>query len=171
MSRGNRLILKRAQRQDMPSIAQIVRSSAEWYRPLVDEKDMSEHEVDEQWQEQNFKRREFWLGTNEDNSPIGTVSLQYFDDTAYLGYVYLHAKHTGKGYGRQLLDHARERAREKGMRRMVLIAHPEAKWAVKAYQRYGFERMLEKKPEILSWKNGLLKPYYEEGFHLFRFSL
>lgn len=161
------LIIKKAEKSDMPSIAQIVKSSAEWYRPFVDEKDMQEHDVNKDWQERNFRQREFWVGKNDRGQSIGTVSLQYFGDTAYLGYVYLHAEHTGKGYGKILLNHAKKTAREKGSKKLILIAHPKAQWAVKAYLRYGFEVMAKKKQDVLSFKDGLLKPYYEEGFHLF----
>lgn len=165
------LNIQRAQRSDMKSIAQIVKSSAEWYRPFVDEKDMAEHDVDQSWQEKNYQKREFWLGTNSKGESIGTVSLQYFGDTAYLGYVYLHADHTGKGYGKILLNHAKKTAKEKGIKKLILIAHPEAKWAVKAYIRYGFEVIAQKKQDVLAFKDGLLKPYYEEGFHLYRLPL
>lgn len=165
------LIIQRAQRGDMKDIAQIVKSSAEWYRPFVEEKDMGEHDVDQNWQERNYQQREFWLGTNDLGESIGTVSLQYFGDTAYLGYVYLHADHTGKGYGKVLLNHAKKTAKEKGIKKLILIAHPEAEWAVKAYLRYGFEIIAKKKQDVLAFKDGLLKPYYEEGFHLFRMPL
>lgn len=169
--RTSKLIIQRAKREDMKAIAKIVSSSAEWYRPIVDEKDMAEHDVDEKWQEINFKRREFWVGKSSERETVGTVSLQYFGECAYLGYVYLHADHTGKGYGKTLLEHARERAKEQGMDQMVLIAHPQAKWATKAYERFGFQRIAKQKEDVLSWNKGVLKPYYEEGFHLYAYDL
>jgi RimJ/RimL family protein N-acetyltransferase len=171
MLQKTQLKISRAQSADMTNIAKIIRSSADWYRPFVDEKDMTEHDVDKQWEVDNFKKREFWVGKNGTDQTVGTVSLQYFNDTAYLGYVYLHAQHTGRGYGKILLDHAKARATEKGMEQMILIAHPEAKWAIKAYQRYGFKILHKKRDDVLSWKNGLLKPYYEEGFYLFHYDL
>ena len=56
------LKIRQARRDDMGQIADFVRSSAEWYRPFVDEKDMAEHEVGEAWADENFKKRDFYVG-------------------------------------------------------------------------------------------------------------
>lgn len=165
------LTLLKARLDDMPSIARIITSSSEWYRPFVAEKDMDQHDVDEKWQRENFKKREFWLGKNSKGETVGTVSLQFFDQTAYLGYVYLHADHTGKGHGKKLLLHAKQEAIESGMKELILIAHPKAKWAMKAYLRFGFRVIAKEKEKILEYKDGLLGPYYEEGFHLLKYTL
>lgn len=165
------LNINRAEQTDMPRIAQIIRSSAEWYRPFVADKDMAEHLVDENWQKKNFKKRDFWIGANPQGQKVGTVSLQYFGESAYLGYVYLDAQHTGKGHGKRLLDHAKQIAQENGMRQMVLLAHPKASWAISAYKKYGFVCLESDKAKILSWNQSSLKSYYEEGFHLYAFDL
>ena len=164
------LKIKPAQKQDMDTIAKFIRSSAEWYEKFVDEKDLSEHYVGEKWKEENFKKRDFYLGKNEE-TPVGTISLQYFEDVTYLGYIYLHTNHVGKGYGHQLIDYAKDLSEKKGQEAMVLIAHPEATWATKAYEKYGFKKFLTKRSDILAWKDGLLKEYYEEGFHLYHYDL
>ena len=91
---------------------------------------------------------------------------------AYLGYIYLDADQAGKGYGPKLIDHARAICLSKpGINKMALIAHPKATWAIKAYERYGFKKILEKKEEILKYNRGFLKPYYEEGFHLYEYQI
>lgn len=162
--------IKRASMIDMPKVANIIRSSAEWYEPFVDEKDLDQHYVDEKWQRENYQKREFYLG-QKDSEPLGTISMQFFGETTYLGYIYLNTKHVGKGIGRKLIDFARKKSKQREQKEMVLIAHPEAKWATRAYKKYGFECKFKEKDKILAWKNGLLKPYYEEGFHLYHYSL
>ena len=164
------LAIRRANYQDMPTIAGFISSSADWYRKFVDPKDMDQHEVDQEWIDDNFFRREFFLGVDGD-TPVGTVTLQTLGEDAYLGYVYLDAKHVGKGFGHQLMDHAKKISKERGLEGMVLIAHPQAKWATKAYEKYGFECIARKKEDVLSWNDGALKPYYEEGFHLYRYPI
>lgn len=164
------LKIEAADKEDMDVIAKFIRSSAEWYEPFLDEKDLSEHYVDEQWKKENFKKRDFYIGKTEKDN-IGTISLQYFDDVTYLGYIYLHVKHVGKGYGKKLMDFAKRLSKKNGQDAMVLIAHPEAEWAVKAYEKYGFKKFLTEKEKIVAWKNGLLKEYYEEGFHLYKYDL
>jgi len=164
------LNIDRAQMSDMPKIAGLIRSSAEWYKPFVAEKDMNEHYADEKWQKENFFKRDFYLG-KQNQEPVGTISMQYFKETTYLGYIYLSTKHVGKGIGRRLIDFAKKKSKERGQKQMVLIAHPEATWAIKAYEKYGFKKKLTEREKILNWNNGLMKPYYEEGFHLYEYAL
>lgn len=162
------LKIRPAQREDMAMIADFVSSSADWYRPIVDEGDMAEHDVGEEWAETNFRRRHFYVGY-ADGKAVGTISLQYFGRHAYLGYIYLDVAHVGKGYGQTLMKFAERVARKMGMVDMILIAHPEATWARKAYLKYGFEIIESAREKILAWEGGCLKPYYEEGFELYRY--
>lgn len=165
------LKIRAAMRDDMGTIADFVRSSAEWYRPIVDEKDMAEHEVDAAWADENFKKRDFYVGFTEEGEAVGTISLQYFGDYAYLGYIYLDVKHVGKGFGQTLMSFAEKTARAAGMCGMALIAHPEAKWASKAYLKYGFEIVETDKDAVLDWNDGVLRHYYEEDFELYLYDL
>jgi GNAT superfamily N-acetyltransferase len=155
-----------AQEKDMELVAGFVRSSSHWYQPIVDQKDMGQHAVNNDWARINFERRDFHIGIS-DGVPIGTVSLQYFDPYAYIGYLYLLTEHVGKGYGKKLMEFASTVARNKGMGGLALIGHPKATWAKKAYLKYGFRIVSTKKNDVLNWQNGVLKPYYEEDFELY----
>jgi GNAT superfamily N-acetyltransferase len=161
-----RLSIRPATLEDMKLVASFVRSSADWYRPIVSEKDMAEHAVDDAWARKNFARRDFYVGTIGKGA-IGTISLQYFRRYAYLGYIYLDVAHVGKGYGHRLMDFAQGVAKQHDVRGMALIAHPEATWAKKAYLKYGFEIVETDKEHVLAWEDGALRPYYEEGFELY----
>lgn len=152
--------------EDMEAIAGFLRSTADWYRPFVAEDDMAEHDVPEEWKEDNFERRDFYVGELGDD-PVGTVSLQFFGDHAYLGYIYLDADQVGKGYGQRLMDFAAAEARSQGMKGLALIAHPKATWATRAYRKFGFELVGRERAEVLAWNGGVLRDYYEEGFQLF----
>jgi ribosomal protein S18 acetylase RimI-like enzyme len=160
------LVIRPARREDMDLVASFVRSSADWYRPIVDEKDMGEHAVDDAWAQLNFERRDFYIG-RASGEPVGTISLQYFGRYAYLGYIYLDVEHVGKGYGQTLMRFAERIARERGMDGLVLIAHPEATWAKRAYLKYGFEIIERERERVLAWQDGALASYYEEGFELY----
>lgn len=155
-----------AKREDMALIADFVSSSAEWYRKIVDAKDMAEHDVGEAWAETNFARRDFYIGQSG-GKPVGTISLQYFGEFAYLGYIYLDVKHVGRGFGHKLMQFAEKKARERGMRGMALIGHPQATWARRAYLKFGFEIVASDKAEVLAWQDGALDGYYEEDFELY----
>lgn len=155
---------------DMEMVAKMIRSSADWYADFVSPDDLAEHYVDKDWQQRNYRLRDFYMGYDGAQA-VGTISLQYFGDYAYIGYLYLDTRFVGKGYGRAFLDFAVRQARRRGMKGIVLIAHPDATWAVKAYSRYGFERIADNRRAILTWNQGALKPYYEEGFDLYLYSL
>lgn len=164
--------INKASYEDMSDVAEILKSSAHWYEKFVDEKDMDQHNVDEEWIDENYKKREFYVTKNKEGKSIGTISLQNFDDqTTYLGYVYLDVNYVGNGIGRKLISFAEELSSKRGQEEMILLAHPEAKWATKAYEKYGFEKVHDKKEDVISYKGNLLESYYEEGFHLYRFKL
>jgi GNAT superfamily N-acetyltransferase len=154
----------------METIANFIRSTADWYRPFLSEEDMREHDLPPEWKRKNFRRRDFFLGMVGD-TPVGTISLQYFGDYAYVGYVYLDAGHVGKGYGRELLEFAAGMASRKGMKGVALIAHPKATWATKAYEKFGFQKVASAREQVLSWNGGVLRDYYEEGFELYVYDL
>ena len=123
-----KLFISRCNIEEMPIIARLIRSSADWYRSFVAEKDMKEHDVGQEWIDKNFCRREFYLARNPKGEPIGFHSHQTFGKVAYLGYIYLDIAHVGKGYGKKLVDHARRLSEAKQLESMVLLAHPKAKW-------------------------------------------
>ena len=117
-----------------------------------------------------MKKRDFYVAV-ADGTPVGTLTLQFFGEYTYLGYVYIDTAHVGNGYGRKLLEFAARESKNRGMKGMVLIAHPQASWAIKAYQKFGFKLAHRDKDDILAWNGGVLKPYYEEYFQLFMYDL
>lgn len=165
------LEIEPARWEHAPIIVEILRSSAEWYEDIVEPEDLDEHYVDMDWARENLEKRDFYVG-RVNGEIAGTISLQPVgDDAFYLGYVYLHTDHVGNGFGSELLDFAREKAEREGRSELVLIAHPEAVWACKAYKRYGFEVIARDRDEVLGWHDGWLEPYYEVGFELYRYQV
>lgn len=166
----SRLAMRRAHFQDMPRVGEIIRSSADWYRSFTTPEDMYCHEAGESWQRENYPRREFYLG-DLDGESAATLSLQDFGQDLYLGYVFLDTAFVGKGLGRELLDFAVREARLRDKEGLVLLAHPAADWAVRAYRKYGFERIARSREEILTWNRGAMREFYEEGFELYRYQV
>lgn len=171
LNQSSPLKFRPAQPEDVPAIAKIVSSSATWYEDFVEPNDMDQHKVDEQWAKRNIKKRDFYIAQDKNGNIVGTISFQYFNDVVYLGYVYLKTDYVGKGYGQHFLRFARFKSSTMRKKSMILIAHPKAKWATKAYEKFGFEKYLTEKDKILEYKDGLLEKYYEEGFHLYRYDL
>ncbi len=161
------LKIEAASRKEMSLVSHMIRTSADMYAQFVAEEDMDEHYVGAEWEEKNFHQRDFYLGYNAEGDAVGTLSLQYFGDYVYIGYLYLDTKYMGNGYGRRFLDFAREKVAKNNKKGMYLIAHPEATWAVRAYEKYGFKEEASRKEDILAWNQGCLNGYHEEGFNLF----
>ena len=158
--------LRPTTRPELPAVVEILRSTADWYAPFVTPEDLeSQHRVDLAWARENFERREFFSAVL-DGQVVGVLTLQETGDHLYLGYVYVHREHVGKRIGRRLLDHAAAEVERRGLQGMVLIAHPEAEWAVRAYQKYGFECVARTDDDVCAWNDGWLEAYHEQGFHL-----
>jgi ribosomal protein S18 acetylase RimI-like enzyme len=155
---------------DLPAVVAILRSTTDWYRPFVEPADLeSQHNVDLAWAVENFERREFWSAVVGDEV-VGLITLQDAGSCLYLGYVYVHRDHVGKRIGRRLLDHAAAEVERRDKDGMVLIAHPEAAWAVKAYEKFGFECVAKDDDTVCEWNDGWLEPYHEQGFHLWQWT-
>lgn len=76
----------------------------------------------------------------------GMCHGDYFDtfwmegDTCYLSSLYVVPEERGKGYGKQLVDHARALAKARGCRAMVLDSGLPRTAAHQFYEHYGFEK-------------------------------
>ncbi|MGE0201134.1 MAG: GNAT family N-acetyltransferase [Candidatus Melainabacteria bacterium] len=161
----------RATREKMDVVANFIRSADAWYRAIIHEDDLDEYQMSEDWVEKNFERREFYLGYTPGDQPVGTLSMQVFGRAMYLGYIYVDNHFVGQGFGHQFLEFARHTACERGLDSMNLLVHPRATWAVKAYQKYGFQLLYPYAEDILAWNEGALAPYCENGFQLFQYRL
>jgi GNAT superfamily N-acetyltransferase len=165
------LTISPARLEHMTDVVDIISSSAKWYEGFVDPKDMTEHHVDAEWARENFTKRDFYVARVDDQI-VGTITLQEVNDAyIHLEYEYQQTEHVGQGYGGMKLDWAAKEARRRGKKALVLIAHPEADWAIRAYEKFGFKRVFTDKKDILNWCDGWMKPYYEEGFHFYQYDV
>ena len=64
---------------------------------------------------------------------------EYF---AYLGFMYTHVAHRGKGINAQILDALKTWSNEKGLTEIRLSVYEENIPALRAYEKYGFQKHL-----------------------------
>lgn len=77
---------------------------------------------------------------NEEHQIIGTVGLFPMDnDMCELRKMYLHPSCRGRGFGKKLLEHAIDKARELGFKSIILETAAVLKEAIALYKKYGFE--------------------------------
>ena len=168
-------VVFRASREMMGVVAEIIRSNAHLYRDIVEnEHDWSEHMVDDDWAERNFKIREFYLardGSGRAAEYVATGSYQNLGDFAYVGYFYVRHGLHGRGYGRALMRFLEARALADGLTDLRLFCNSRSDWAMRFYEKIGFKECTRDKGEIFNIGGGILRPFYEEGSILMKKSV
>lgn len=83
----------------------------------------------------------------EDSKVKGFCHGAYFNTfwfsglTCYLSSIISNKEDRGKGYGRKLMDHAKELAEERGCKAIILDSAMRRKDAHRFYETYGFDKM------------------------------
>ena len=87
-----------------------------------------------------YKDGIFDVLVSDDGGIIGTVALKPGRDGACeLRKMYLKSKYRGRGYGKRLLNHAINGAKELGMTQIQLETAQVLEEAVELYKKFGFE--------------------------------
>ena len=92
--------------------------------------------------ELNYTNRNgiFDLLENENSNVIATVGLYNIDKvTCELRKMYMLKSERGKGYGKLLLNHAVQKAKELGYKKIILETASVLKEAIGLYESYGFK--------------------------------
>lgn len=73
----------------------------------------------------------------EDAEPYKKLSLH-----SYIGFLYLEPEHRGKGVIQSILQHLKEWSVARGVLELILEVYLENDAAVRAYQKFGFEKKM-----------------------------
>ncbi len=153
----------RASYELMDEVRAILNSNYHLYKDIVHEKDLSEHQVDEEWANRNFQIREFYLA-RDNGEYVGMASFQNLKDSfAYIGYLYVRNGVQRKGYGSAIIKFLEMRTKQEGLGKICLFAQGKADWALKFYKKSGFSVRFTEKDYIIGFENGILRPFYEEN--------
>jgi len=128
------------------AILAIVNAAAEAYRGVIPA---------DRWHEPYMSAEEldgeiaagvaFW-GYEEDGELVGVMGIQQVRDVDLIRHAYVTPGRQGGGVGGALLRHLRERA----ARPMLVGTWAAAEWAIRFYERHGFELVSpERKTELL----------------------
>ena len=157
------LTMIRASLELMDEVRECINSNYDLYKDIVEEKDLSEHMVSQEWAERNFKIREFYLA-RKDGKYVGATSYQNLNDKlAYVGYFYIKRQHQGKGLGSAMMNFVQMRTLKDDLDQLYLFAQPDAHWAGAFYHKLGFKIASSDKEQILDIENGVFEPFYEEN--------
>lgn len=143
-------MIRRCEMEDFEAVWEIINDGAQAYRGIIPEdrwtepymsREKLQHEIDD--------GVAFW-GDEEDGVLRGVMGIQDVKDVTLIRHAYVRTSSQGRGVGARLLGHLRELTE-----RPVLIgAWADAVWAIRFYERNGFEMV------GMEVKNRLLKTYW-----------
>jgi N-acetylglutamate synthase-like GNAT family acetyltransferase len=143
-------MIRRCDDRDFELIWAIINDGAQAYKGIIPadrwtepymSREKLQHEIDE--------GVVFW-GYEESGTLVGVMGLQQVQDVTLIRHAYVVTSSQKRGIGAHLLSHLRELAN-----RPVLIGTwADAAWAIRFYERHGFQMVDSKE------KNRLLKKYW-----------
>ena len=133
-------ILRRAMDADAPAVRTLVFGILRDYGLPTDAH--TDSDLDDLNAHYFSRGGEFVVLTTADGTLIGCVGLYRIDDACIeLRKMYLASGWRGRGYGRRLLNHALERARNFGVKKITLETATVLKEAIALYTQAGFRRV------------------------------
>ncbi len=142
--------IRRCREEERETILEIVNAAAEAYRGVIPadrwhEPYMGVGELDGEI----AAGVEFW-GYEADGRLIGVMGIQPVRDVVLIRHAYVRPERQGEGIGRALLEHLR------GITNLPILigTWASAEWAIRFYERNGFELVSEER------KSALLETYW-----------
>jgi len=137
----------RACRDDeRPAVLAIVNAAAEAYRGVIPEDRWHEPYMDAAELDREIAAGVVFWGFEEDGELVGVMGIQPVGDVDLIRHAYVRPGRQRGGIGGALLAHLRDEA----SRPMLVGTWAAAEWAIRFYERHGFELVSrERKTELL----------------------
>ena len=143
---------------DVPTIDSIINQAAQAYRGVIPE---------DCWHEPYMTRAdllvelaagvEFW-GCDESDALVAVMGTQNVGDVTLIRHAYVLPQHQSRGLGGILLDALVGRA----VRPLLVGTWAAARWAIRFYERHGFEQVAESEKDRLLDKYWIIPPRQRE---------
>jgi len=133
------VILRRAQREDLETVASVLAAAFASYRPLYTEEGYARTTPSARELALRFDEGPMWVA-DIGGAIVGTLSAVVQGDSLFLRSMAILPGARGERMGRQLLDEATRFAREGGARSLTLSTTPFLDRAIALYESYGFRR-------------------------------
>ena len=143
---------------DVPTIDSIINQAAQAYRGVIPE---------DCWHEPYMSRAEllaelaagveFW-GCDESDGLVAVMGTQNVGDITLIRHAYVLPQHQSRGLGGILLDALVGRA----VRPLLVGTWAAARWAIRFYERHGFEQVAESEKDRLLDKYWTIPPRQRE---------
>jgi GNAT superfamily N-acetyltransferase len=127
--------IRRCSEQDLATMLAIINDAAVAYRGVIPADRWHEPYMPESELRAEIEAGvEFW-GLDTDEGLVGVMGVQPVRDVDLIRHAYVRPDRQGYGVGTELIEHLRRR----NTRRMLVGTWAGATWAIKFYQRHGFE--------------------------------
>ena len=131
---------------ERPAILAIVNAAAEAYRGVIPEDRWHEPYMDAAELDREIAAGVVFWGYEEDGELVGVMGIQPVGDVDLIRHAYVRPGRQRGGIGGALLAHLRDQA----SRPMLVGTWAAAEWAIRFYERHGFELVSrERKTELL----------------------
>ncbi len=135
---------------DLPTIYEIINESALAYKGVIPADRWHEPYMPMVELESEIGNGVRFYGYREGERILGVMGIQDVKDVTLIRHAYVRTESRGQGVGRRLLAHLRQLT----SRRVLIGTWKAATWAIRFYQRNGFELVGEEA------KNRLLQTYW-----------
>jgi GNAT superfamily N-acetyltransferase len=135
---------------DRGAILAIVNAAAEAYRGVIPQDRWRDPYMDTRELETEIDEGVVFWGYEDDGALIGVMGIQAMEDVDLIRHAYVLPGRQGFGVGGALLSHLRRLT----SRRILVGTWATADWAIRFYQRHGFELVSTAR------KNALLDTYW-----------
>jgi GNAT superfamily N-acetyltransferase len=85
-----------------------------------------------------------WVRTDGEDAPLAYLLAEVVDGCAHLEQVSVHPDAAGHGFGRELVEHLLDWARERGLTGVTLTTYVDVPWNGPYYRRLGFRPLDER---------------------------
>lgn len=100
---------------------------------------------------------------------LGTIEIN--NDVVYLLALYFMREHQNKGIGKIVMEHKFHSYKIENRKEIVLLAHQEATWACKFYEKNGFKLISNEEDRIKSYSNKIMENHYIKNSVLYSFKI
>jgi GNAT superfamily N-acetyltransferase len=140
-------MIRRCTQLDVPVIDAIINEAAAAYRGHVPDDCLHDPYMGRQELLREMASGVQFSGWDEDGQLLGVMGIQDVKDVSLIRHAYVRRAAQGKGIGSALLTHLMSKA----TRPLLVGTWAAAEWAIRLYQRHGFELAhAEEKDRLLS---------------------
>jgi GNAT superfamily N-acetyltransferase len=138
-------MIRKCSSEDTERIYQIVNTAAKAYEGVIADDCYHQPYMPREELEQEMKRVVFY-GWQANGDTVGVMGIEPIKDVTLIRHAYVLPDYQDQGIGRKLLEHLIEQT---NTARLLVGTWKDATWAVRFYEKNGFESMPEK-DELLS---------------------